>query len=165
MTYLFLTGLVLFSSCKRFEIDNPEITLVELNDHIAYLASDSLKGREPGTTGGRLAAEYIRDQFKKYGYTMLEENGFQYFEVITEVEAGASNSMSINGDEGIDDNEYIPLSFSSNAKLSANVIFCGYGFDIDESDWKWNDYEGVDVKDQWALILRADPEPDNNSTL
>ena len=56
-----------------------EITVEELEDHIDFLASDSLKGRKPGTAGGKIAAEYIRDQFKENGITPLGEDGFQYF--------------------------------------------------------------------------------------
>ena len=47
----------------------PEITTHELETHISFLASDSLKGRKPGTPEGKVAAEYIRNQFKDYGLT------------------------------------------------------------------------------------------------
>ena len=39
-----------------------EITISELRQHIAFLASDSLKGRKPGTDGSRIAAEYIAEE-------------------------------------------------------------------------------------------------------
>ncbi len=163
-TTFLLSGLALLFSCQRIQIDNPEITSVELNEHIAYLASDSLRGRRSGTPEGKLAAEYIRDQFRMFGYDMLEDNGFQYFEVITEVEAGPSNAISVDDMEASVMKDFTPLSYSSNGSLEANVVFCGYGFDIEETGLKWNDFEGVDVGDQWVLVLRADPEPDNNES-
>ena len=30
---------------------------------------------------------------------------------------------------------------------------------------KWNDYNGIDVKGKWVMILRGDPEPDNTKSL
>ena len=40
----------------------PEITIHELKRHVVFLASDSLKGRKPGTKGGQQAAEYIKNE-------------------------------------------------------------------------------------------------------
>ena len=57
----------IFSQTKN----QKEITVPELYDHILFLASDDLKGRKPGTNGGRLAAEYIRDQIKQSGFTAV----------------------------------------------------------------------------------------------
>lgn len=45
--------------------ESEEITVDELTAHIKYLASDELEGRKPGTLGGKLAAEYIRNELKK----------------------------------------------------------------------------------------------------
>ncbi|MGC9335439.1 MAG: hypothetical protein ACP5JJ_14905, partial [Anaerolineae bacterium] len=36
-------------------------------EHIAYLASDALDGRQPGTPGGRAAGKYIAERFEAYG--------------------------------------------------------------------------------------------------
>ena len=49
-------------------------------EHIAYLASDELGGRFPGTEGCQKAIDYISEQFKKYNFTPLCENGLQEFE-------------------------------------------------------------------------------------
>ena len=55
----------------------------------------------------------------------------------------------------------MPLAFSSNSGLESEVIFAGYGFNINNDSLKWNDYNGIDVKGKWVMILRADPEPEN----
>ena len=80
-------------SCKH--ASNPEITAEELKVHISYLASDSLKGREPGTEGDRLAAEYIRDFLKESGLELAANNGFQYFDVVRKIELGENNSFPL----------------------------------------------------------------------
>ena len=58
----------------------------------------------------------------------------------------------------------MPLAFSSNAGLESEVIFAGYGFNINDDSLKWNDYKDIDVKGKWVMILRADPEPDNTKS-
>ena len=58
----------------------------------------------------------------------------------------------------------MPLSFSSDGSLEAEVIFAGYGFNINSDSLKWNDYNGIDVKGKWVMILRADPEAENTKS-
>ena len=66
---LFLLPFTLLFSCQpRFE---EEITIAEIEGHIAFLASDELKGRYPGTPEDQELAEYIADEFKKAGLTSL----------------------------------------------------------------------------------------------
>lgn len=144
-----------------FAQQNPEITVKELKTHVYYLASDSLKGRKPGTPGGNLAAEYIRKQFEVYRLKMLSDNGFQYFEIVSDVTLGDANTLKFEGFQGELKKDFIPLAYSSTGELNATVVFAGYGFDIDQDSLKWKDYDGVDVKDKWVMILRADPELDS----
>ena len=75
--------------------ENPEITTNEFFQHLSYLASDSLKGRLPGTEEDRLAALYIADEFSKAGLQLMGDGGLQAFEVITDLETGATNYLRI----------------------------------------------------------------------
>ncbi|MEO7174707.1 MAG: M20/M25/M40 family metallo-hydrolase [Saprospiraceae bacterium] len=52
-----------------------------LRKHIAYLASDKLQGRAPGTKGEKSAADYIAKEFKKYKLQAKGSKGyFQSFD-------------------------------------------------------------------------------------
>ena len=52
-----------------------------MKEEVSFLASDELEGRQTGTAAERIAAEYIRDKFKKYNLIAKgEDNYFQYFE-------------------------------------------------------------------------------------
>ncbi|MFZ5516830.1 MAG: M20/M25/M40 family metallo-hydrolase [Candidatus Zhuqueibacterota bacterium] len=135
-----------------------EITADELRDHISFLASDSLKGRKPGTREGDIAAEYIRDLVVKNGLKPVGENGFQYFNVVTAVELGDRNSLSFGSFQGENKRDYIPLSFSANGKLTANVVFVGYGLDFDADSISWHDYQNMDVAGKWVVMLFGYPE-------
>ncbi|MBC8320687.1 MAG: M20/M25/M40 family metallo-hydrolase [Bacteroidetes bacterium] len=155
---------VLFSGMLFAQSTN-DITVKELKEHVYFLASDSLVGRKPGTPGGKIAAEYIRDQFIENGLTPMGEDGFQYFTVTTSVEPGKNNKIEFNGVEAIADVDFKPMPFTSNAELEANVVFAGYGMEIDHDSLVWNDYEGLDVDGRWVMVLIGDPEPDNDTSL
>jgi hypothetical protein len=49
---LLLLGSLVMAGCS-FNKENPDITADELFQHISYLASDSLRGRLPGTEEDR----------------------------------------------------------------------------------------------------------------
>ncbi|MFH1296423.1 MAG: M28 family peptidase [Bacteroidota bacterium] len=136
----------------------------ELKKHVEFLASDSLKGRKPGTPEAGVAACYILENFRMAGLTPMADNGFQYFDVVTDVQLGGSNLFSFNGNSFELMNDFIPLGFSSSGEVDAPVVFAGFGFDIDEDSLQWNDYEAIDAEDKWVMFFRADPEPDNSES-
>jgi Zn-dependent M28 family amino/carboxypeptidase len=151
---------ILFSSKAIFAQFSPEITITDLQKQIGFLASDSLKGRKPGTAEDAVTSAYIRDCFKKAGLKLMFEDGFQKFEIVADVKPGNNSSISFDGFSAKQGVDFIPLSFSSSATLTAPVVFAGYGFDLDLDSLKWNDFKSVDVKGKWAIILRGDPEPE-----
>jgi len=149
---------LLLSSCHRGR--NPEITTQELEEHIKYLASDSLKGRETGTRGDSLAADYIRSQLALAGIEPLTGDGFQRFKVTDKVIPGKKNFLISNGIEYNPEIDFMPFSFSGVSGLKSEVVFAGYGFRINNDSLNWNDYKNIDVKGKWILILRGDPDPE-----
>ncbi|HES59848.1 MAG TPA: M20/M25/M40 family metallo-hydrolase, partial [Caldithrix sp.] len=163
---LFIIGLTLYN-CAHHDtqpmVDN--ITVEELYEHVAFLASDSLKGRKPGTPEGDLAAAYIRDQIKKSGLQLLGDNGFQYFDVVTDVEPGPVNSLTINDFTAKINEDYIPLAFSKDTSAQAEVVFVDYGFDFDDDSVAWHSYKNLDVKGKYVLILRGDPDPERGNSV
>ena len=156
-----LTGIIIYSGCTR-QKENPEITTDELFQHISYLASDSLKGRFPGTEEDRLAALYIANEFSKAGLRLMADEGLQPFEVITDLETGAENYLRV-GDvkEGLSE-DFAPFPFTANKELSAAVVFAGYGFEIENEKVRWDDYAGLDVTGKWVMVLRGSAEIDSS---
>lgn len=146
--------LAILISCNRYQ----RVTQYELRNHIRYLASDSLRGRFTGSVGDSLAAEYIRKDLMSSGFSPINNDGWQAFTVTRKVSPGKGNQLSIDGFSYISGRDFIPLSFSSNDSLTAEVVFAGYGFNISSDTLQWNDYSGVDVKGKWVMLLRADPE-------
>lgn len=141
---------------------NSEVTINELQDEIKYLSSDSLKGRLTGSAGDSLAAEYIRMKLTSFGFSPLTGDGLQRFRVTTGILPGKENSLNVSGIDYVAGKDFTPMGFSSDSELEAEAVFAGYGFNINGDSLKWNDYNDIDVKGKWVLILRADPESENN---
>lgn len=148
---------VVFILLVNTTFSQSRITIKELKKHTTYLASDELKGRMTGKDGGTLAAEYIRDEFKTFG-KLLGENGFQYFDVVVDVKLGPNNQFMIGDFSAEADKDFAPYAYSSSETLNAEVVFVGYGLEIDTEDLKWNDYHNVDVEGKWVLIMKGDPD-------
>lgn len=159
---LFISSLALSQTVVSQE--NPAITAAELQQHISFLASDDLAGRLPGTDGDRLAAGYILSQFGKAGLKPMAENGFQYFDVVTGVEAGPGNMLVAGDREGVMGSDFIPLSFSKNTKLEAEAVFVGYGFRVKNDTLDWDDFRGIDLQGKWAVVLRGEPGDENSGS-
>ncbi len=160
--FLLILSIYLIGSCgDKVSEFNTEIDAKEMQDYIYYLASDELQGRLPGTEGDKAAAHYIRSKFHEAGLELLGEGGYQYFEVTTGIKMGEHNSLRIDGSAYQLDEDFVPLSFSGSGETDAEVVFVGYGFSINTDTLKWDDYSGMEVKDKWVLVFRADPDLDN----
>jgi aminopeptidase YwaD len=157
--YVLITVLLLSCGIKG------QVSVKDLQADIKYLASDSLKGRLTGSPGDSLASDFIRNKLASYGLIPLSGDGFQRFKVTKRVLAGKNNSLSVNRINYTMDKDFMPLAFSANAGLESDVIFAGYGFSIKGDSLKWNDYDGIDVRGKWVMILRGDPEPENTKSL
>ena len=123
-------------------------------EHVKYLASPELQGRGPGTRGIELASQYIADRFREFKLEPAGEKGsfWQPFEVTTGAKPGPKNEL-----QGLRlNNDYSPLSFSSNGEVSGAVVFAGYG--ITAPELHYDDYKDVDVKDKIVLVLRYEPK-------
>jgi len=67
--------LIILAACQ-------EQTPVSLQDDVSFLASDELKGRQTGTEGELLAANYIKERFKSIGVSPKGQAG-TYFQTFT----------------------------------------------------------------------------------
>lgn len=149
--------LFLFAFTFHVSAQKTAITAAEIQEHINFLASDDLAGRYPGTPEDAAAAAYIRNQMSAAGVQLMGENGYQNFDLITDVALGRSNRLSIGADVYLVEEDFMPLPFTSNAALSAALVFVGYGFEIENDSIRWDDYAAADVSGKWAVVLRGAP--------
>lgn len=140
---------------------NPEITTGEIKENIEFLASDSLKGRQPGKAGDLLAADYIRSKFEDAGLTLLYDTGFQKFNLVASAELGEANTLEVDGESFQVETDFLPYAFSANTRVESEVVFAGFGISMNQDTINWNDFAGIDVAGKWIMALQGDPDLDN----
>ena len=131
--------------------------------HVKFLADDSLEGRDTGSEGLRKAQAYAVEQFKKAGLEPAGTDGFYQpisFNEYQLDEARSSLALVANG-------ETKPLSFADDAffstrstresvKLTAPLVFIGYGLKIPEKNL--DELAGLDLKGKIVVYLYGSPE-------
>ena len=123
-----------------------DITSDEIMGHIRYLSHESRGGRFPGTRGSKDVIAYMVKHLKSYGIEPGANNSYvQPFDITSGIKLGDGNYALVDSDSLFTGEDYIPLWFSSNGTTEGSIVFAGYGFNINEEELQWNDYEGLDV--------------------
>src|ERR1035437_4970067 len=138
----------------------PQINKDELYKTIQFLASKDLAGRLAGSKGYTKAADFISGELTKLNLKPAgDDKYFQKLKVeYNEILAPEHFSVIMNGKTiqyqlGPD---YVYRGFTGAGKLTAPVVFCGYG--IDQPELGYNDYAGIDVKDKVVIVFRYNPK-------
>ncbi len=155
-------------------IESPEsannsanLSLENLKHHIEFLASDKMNGRLAGSPEGRKAAEYILQEFKKYGLTAPPKTAsyFQHFEFSSGVKAGKTNSLSAGLPSGNKqysfEKDFVPAGYSDDAFVKdLTVYFAGFG--PSAYSLTSEGFANMDVKGKAVIVLPEDPEAKNS---
>src|SRR5688572_8648187 len=135
--------------------------------HVETLASEKFGGREAGSDGERLAADYIAAQLQRIGARPLpgRRDMLQPFEFTAGSRDGGttlniSRETSVPGDSPVTgihsdaQGAVRALSFSDDGDVEGEVVFVGYGIVVPESShFGYDSYTGLDVKDKIVLVL------------
>ena len=145
-------------------------TKISIQEHIEFLADDSLEGRMTGSEGAARAAEHIASQFTALNLKPIgdEAGYFQTFEftagrwVISEENKFHITRQMHGSDQVMEfsvEQDFQPLSFSRNGVVEGEVVFAGYGLSVPgELGEGYDAYAGLDVKDKIVVALRYVPE-------
>jgi hypothetical protein len=136
--------------------------------HVEFLASDRLEGREAGSQGERLAAEYLAAQLTRIGALPLPGRADMFLPF--EFTAGSRDGGSVmtlqrTGGTAGGPIRIQALSFSDDASVTGSVVFAGYGIVVPESqNLPYDSYAGLDVTDKVVVVLRYFPEDADEKT-
>lgn len=134
---------------------------------MGYLASDELRGRDIGSEGLEMAAQYIADSFATSGLVTDSFSGepFQTFSIPTGVTLGDAerNRLTIRGDESAAEplsaalgEAFRPLAIGGSRSAEGRLVFVGYG--ITAEDKGYDDYADVDVEGAVVMMIRKEPQ-------
>ncbi len=138
---------------------------IEANDlraHVEFLADDLLEGRDTGSRGARVAANYIKTCFQRFGLEPVGDEGTFFQRIPFRKKAIANSSqmkVEING-------EMVPLNYKSDflvvkpphrsgEPLTLASAFAGFGIRADEYDY--DDYRDLDVAGKAVIYLGGEP--------
>ncbi|HTN00192.1 MAG TPA: M28 family metallopeptidase, partial [Pedobacter sp.] len=165
-------GAIGFASCRSNEsgagAQPDSVALKAINDttfskHIAVLASDDFEGRKPFTTGETKTINYLKDEFEKLG--LKPGNGESYFQEVPMVDVKSTpTDLIIKSDatNSVTTLKYLDNFVAASRHLvnqvkvdNSELVFAGYG--IVAPEYKWNDYEGLNVKGKTVVVMVNDP--------
>ncbi|MBT8062625.1 MAG: M28 family peptidase [Xanthomonadales bacterium] len=134
-----------------------------LRAHIEFLASDKLAGREPGTAGYDIAADYVASQFRQVGLQAAGDNGsyFQQVPLRSAVLKNSSARLHYSSGRKSRDFRFVKDFFmgpdvaQSESKISGELVFAGYGIEAPELDY--NDFASIDVTGKIIVVLAGQP--------
>ncbi|MGM9484012.1 M28 family metallopeptidase [Roseateles sp. NT4] len=142
----------------------PQAELRRLQAHLRFLADPLLEGREAGTRGFDMAAQYVAAQFAQLGLQPLGEAG-GYAQAVplktARLDLGKPPTLELcRGDSceslaWLDDFLTGPDIHLARSELSAPLVFVGYG--ITAPKFGLDDYAGLDVKGKIVVTLSGRP--------
>jgi hypothetical protein len=170
-----LTALVLVCACVSVDAQTPATS--KTRAHVEHLASDALEGREAGSTGERLAADYLVAELSRIGAQPLpgRDDLLMPFDFTAGNRDGGSRirvsrgptvtSPAVRTADYAQSTEIRALSFSDDAEVTGPVVFAGYGLVVPESqNFGYDSYATLDVRDKVVVVLRYFPEDADQQT-
>jgi len=132
--------------------------LDQMRYDVQYLASDLLEGRDTGTKGERLAADYIIQKMSSIGLMPYGDSARyeQAFTFAGEPLLGAAQALQVGRQRPKVKDEWYPLAFSGNGSVLSTILRCGYG--IQAPELGRSDYEGIDPKGKCVALLVGSPD-------
>jgi hypothetical protein len=129
---------------------------------VEFLASDNLEGRDTGSRGHAIAADYVASQFRAIGLEPGGEKGGWFQQVpfrrashaqppkLTLTLGGKPIALEQGKDVGLR-----PSATVKSRKLSAGFVFVGFG--LKDRRYGFDDYRGLDVKGKIVIALAGTP--------
>lgn len=144
------------------------ITAAEMKSHVYYLASDAMKGRNTPSPELDSCASYIGRQFAEYGLKPVghQKSYFQSFNLLkTRLSEPNTLMVTINRQDSsyrLKD-DFVPLNLTANRKVSAPIVFAGYG--ITAPEYNYDDYRSIDVRGKIVFIFTNEPQERDSSSV
>ncbi len=128
--------------------------------HVTFLASDELEGRDTGSRGFELAAQYVESNFTQLGLTpMGNAERTSWRQPVNFVELTTAAGEITWGGQSFKQTEAValfPSTVIGAQTLEAGVVFVGHGVVAPSADI--DDYAGLDVRGKIVVMLYDMPQ-------
>jgi Zn-dependent M28 family amino/carboxypeptidase len=130
------------------------VTAHAIAAHMRFLASDTLEGREPGTPGFEVAAEYVRAQFSSAGLDV----SYQTVPLRAAKMDAEVSTLTVDGKPLVHRKDCLisPSFAHETADVTAPVVLAGFG--VTAPELKYDDYRDVDANGKVVLMISGSPK-------
>ncbi|WP_299265968.1 M28 family metallopeptidase [uncultured Psychrosphaera sp.] len=162
LTALVASFVTVLAACSE-STDTASVEKSRIQAHLEFLADDQLQGRDTGSRGHEIAANYVAAEFKKIGLIPAGTDGYMqrvpfrraYLDQTSTVVKIGSGAKTI---ELKYPQDYMMGASTSTTESSvkAEVVFVGYG--LVAEDYNYDDYAGLDVEGKIVVALTGRPK-------
>lgn len=134
----------------------------DLRAHLEFIASDLMQGRDfyTETPGLEMTAEYLKGQCRKIGLEPGFEDYFQEVELTSSEPDWDQTWFQLRSRDGevvYQTKDIFSLGGATeNDTITGDILFAGYGWY--NNDTKYNDTEGLSLKDKIVVVMTRTPE-------
>ncbi len=130
--------------------------------HVKFLADDKLEGRNTGSEGHRIAANYVAAQFERAGLQPAGTQGYiQPVKFETRQIDESGSALAIVREEAkaeplkLGEDAVISMRVNPIPAVTAPLVFVGYGLTVPEA--KYDDFAGLDVRGKIVVYIGGGP--------
>ena len=133
------------------------ISARQMREHLTFIASDELEGRDTPSRGLDIAAMYIAQHLGSWGIKPAGDNGtfFQKFPLRRDKLDVENTRLNLNGSSYAYGQDFL-TSLTASSIANAGIVFAGNGWLIKSKNI--NPYEGMDVKDKVVVVVNSLPK-------
>ncbi len=131
------------------------ITASDLKTHLSIIASDEYEGRETGSKGQKMAAEYLYKQLEEDKLLgPVKESSNPFFQPVALTARSWKDVFVQNGDTRLElFRDFFNYGTYLTPQKQIEAVFAGYGIDHEN----YSDYTDLDVTGKAVVILMGEP--------
>ena len=139
----------------------PDVSVENIEAHIRFLASDYMGGRDAGSDGYEIAANYVASQMRLLGLEPAGDGENSYFAAVPMQDMradGEYNQLTINGQTYAQGDGVVIWAnpIHGEAEITGELVFAGYG--VSAANRGHDDYADLDVEGKIVVTMNGVPE-------
>lgn len=151
LQYLILAALMCATACaQQTDLEKTEATVQQqtIKDHIYYLASDEMRGRNTGSPEILIAADYLAKQLESYGAKQVPGADGWFQPVPLRMKSPATAGSFSYGGKAFNLNDDFLVVEGKSGAFNGEVVYLEYGMEAD--------YNGKDVFGKFVFAKSGD---------